>query len=306
MNPSEQHLQHLFQQARTEPLQTTSEQVFGAFMTSLASGGTGAVATFFTLKSLSIMLLSSALIASVALLFHTSTPEVHKHAVPELAAAVVAENVQHQSIEQTTATAIPTPSAAIGIASTTAAEASPEPTPELTAQPVNAEQPAEQAQPDLPAEAAMATHPQANDGGDPRAKKKQKQEAPPAHGDTTNTESTSETGIVAILTNKGDIEPVNVVLTEAPEEGTIVTYVLTPSTTFDELKAMAAKAHSAGIMLRYDVKIKKDKIKKLDIFMRMAGETSNCRTPHIVASGNFIRNIGWEENDQGKVLRILQ
>ena len=64
--------------------------------------------------------------------------------------------------------------------------------------------------------------------------------------------------------------------------------------------------HKAGLMMRYDLKIKKDQIKKMELYLRYAGESSNCFNSRIFASGTFIRNIGWATNSEGKAVKILR
>lgn len=294
MDNIEQHVQDLFQQARQQPSQSTSDEVFGHFLSSLGSGSTGIASSIFNLKHLIIMLSFSAFIASIAIwgsMGSANSQTTFKQDEASFLSKVATSSASTSDAVATnnTVNVEETKSSAVSD-SGEIKDISP-------IQRIESVAPIEKEKADIPVIGGITPN------------ELQKDAAPQA-GFIDG--KTSDQGIDPPVVPEPEIIVPDTTLegeeeAEKEEEGTIISYVITTNSTFEELEKIASEAHKAGLMMRYDLKIRKDKIKKMTLYLRFAGDDPSCyNNTHIVASGTFIRNIGWLIDANGKAIKILK
>ena len=283
MDNIEKHLNELFDQARNTPPQTTSDQIFGTFLTSLGKGSTGLFAQLFNLKHLIIMFSSSAFIFIAAF-----------WGLPGVSGSDLQSEMTQAKVEWNE------PVKEIQVSNVVAEN----PSQENAATPVFTEL-EDREEETVESEVIITTEVrQTSPTGDTTDGPEVKE---PAFPFDVNFEEPILPELEAAIqpdTTKDDEEE-----DEEEEEltGTTITHVITTNSTFEELEKIAQDAHQAGLMMRYDLKFKRDKIKKMTLYLRYAGGTNSyCGSHHIHASGTFIRNIGWLEDENGKAIKILK
>lgn len=301
MDNIEQHVQHLFQQARQQPAQSSSDEIFGTFLSTIGTGGTGIASIIFNLKHLIIMLSTIAFIASVALWGSVSTANSQENPVSHNAA----ENHNQSTVSASSSQSLRLEANNVETQQQILAS---------NKEPLNTVVSTDWA------EESTADH-QVDNDADPNLSS-----SAPVEGEEMGENSSSlstlkkdslSTDNQTISSNtigekQKSVCPDSTIHDHAEatdiEDGTTISYVISTNTTFEELEKIAGEAHKAGLMMRYDLKIRNDKIKKMDLYLRYAGESTSCRShnTHIAASGTFIRNIGWVIDSKGKAIKILK
>ena len=82
---------------------------------------------------------------------------------------------------------------------------------------------------------------------------------------------------------------------------TNVMYIVTNESTYQEFETISEAAKAVGITFKYTLRVRKNRIKKVDLRMSFKNEQTDSRK-HSMANGNFELVIGWSLNQQGKVV----
>lgn len=79
-------------------------------------------------------------------------------------------------------------------------------------------------------------------------------------------------------------------------------FFFSEKTTLKEIQAVEKLAQAAGLNFEYDVKIRRDKIKRLKIKMESNGKKWMSK---IVGTDSFSFNFGWHEDKEGKFVEFI-
>ncbi|MGD1846806.1 MAG: hypothetical protein ACFB10_15565 [Salibacteraceae bacterium] len=279
MDNIEQYTQQLFQRAREQAPVTTSDDIFGTFLQSIQPGGLASGFSLFNLKTLIIMFSTSALLLT-AILWGSSASE----AIPTASYKVLPPVTTSTYSWQMEVDSLPTLSTEEKVRAPLDTSTDEQTTDGTDTEQIEVKQ--------------LAVH-RSSEGGQGDGLESVKLE-------TSDVIPEIEWEPIAL---DPDSEPQLPDTTLEEEEETIeitISYVITHKTTFEELEAIAKAAHQAGLTMRYDLKIKKGEIKKMELMIGYAGESRCYNTSRIVTTGTLIRTIGWIVDGSGHATEILK